>query len=425
MAPGEWFLALRGENFDGHDFVGKLAASGTPGAIVAAEFEDRGLPGGFGLIRVDDPLTGYQRLASAYRATLPLRVIAITGSSGKTSTKDLTAAVLGQRFRVLKTEGNLNNHIGVPRTLLRAGPEDEIGVIEMGMNHPGELEPLARMAQPEAAIITNIGEAHLEFMGTRAAIAQEKGMVAEAVGPEGCVILSAEDEFSESIARRTRARVVLAGFGAGAVRAEDFRQEFTGCHFTLVADGFGKTPAFLPVLGKHMVQNALLAIAAGLKFGLSPAECVAGLAQARLTKGRLEPKTVRGLHVLDDTYNANPDSMFAALQTLASIPVSGARVAVLGKMGELGAAAEDGHLRVGAAAARAGVDRLITVGAEAELIAQGARTGGLREVFAAEDLPAAAAWLSQFARPEDLILLKGSRSAGLERLLPMLTPLAQ
>jgi UDP-N-acetylmuramoyl-tripeptide--D-alanyl-D-alanine ligase len=421
LPPGELFLALRGEKFDGHDFIPALAAKGALGAVVANDYRPPAdLPPQFALISVDDTLSGYHRIAAAYRATLPLKVIAITGSNGKTSTKDLTAAVLSRRFRVLKTEANFNNHIGVPRMLLRATRADEILVLEMGMNHPGELAPLARMARPDLGIITNIGIAHLEFMLTRDAIALEKGMVAEAVGANGCVILPADDEYSDGIARRTRARVVLAGFGSGSVRGADFRQDFAESHFTISARGDSVRVA-MPILGRHMAENALLAVAAALECGVPLAECAAGLAQARLTKGRLEPKTVHGWSFLDDTYNANPDSMVAALETLALIRVGGARIAVLGKMGELGAAADPGYQRVGEATARLGVDRLICVGPETELLGRTARDAGVPEVAVVPDVSAAAQMLAAHAAPADLILLKGSRSAALERILALIT----
>jgi UDP-N-acetylmuramoyl-tripeptide--D-alanyl-D-alanine ligase len=420
LLPGELFLALRGANFDGHDFIPALAAQGAVGAVVANGFQPpERLPAHFALISVDDTLLGYHRIAAAYRATLPLKVIAITGSNGKTSTKDLTAAVLERRFRVLKTEANFNNHIGVPRMLLRASRADEILVLEMGMNHPGELAPLARMARPDLAIITNIGTAHLEFMLTRDAIALEKGMVAEAVGAAGCVILPADDEYSDGIAQRTQARVILAGFGSGSVRGADFEQGFAESHFTISARGDSVRVA-MPVLGRHMAANALLAVAAGLECGVPLAECAAGLAQARLTKGRLEPKTVQGLRFLDDTYNANPDSMVAALATLALIQVDGMRIAILGKMGELGAAADPGYQRVGAAAARLGMDRLICVGPETELLGRTARDAGVPAVAVVPDVAAAARLLAAQATPADLILLKGSRSAALERILTLI-----
>ena len=219
LQPGELFLALRGENFDGHDHVRVAAERGAVGALVGRSFAPDGLPPDFALVEADDTLAAYQRIAAGYRKTLGgLQVVGITGSNGKTSTKDLTAAVLARRFRVLKTEGNLNNHIGVPRTLLRADHQDDVAVLEMGMNHPGEIAPLARLAAPDVAIITNIGRAHLEFMGTREAIAQEKGMLAEAVADDGTVVLnggpargsSRSVRMTRSCARRTSCRISTA-----------------------------------------------------------------------------------------------------------------------------------------------------------------------------------------------------------------------
>src|SRR3954469_6239546 len=190
VRSGELFVALRGENFDAHDFVEGVAKSGATGAIVERGWKGT-VPNGFALLRVGDTLRAYQDLAAAYRKSLGLRVLAITGSNGKTSTKDFSAAVLAKKFRVTKTEGNFNNHVGLPRTILEARSEDKIGVWEIGMNHPGEIAPLAKIAQPDAAIITNIGVAHIEFMGSREAIADEKAALAEAVGPNGWLILNA------------------------------------------------------------------------------------------------------------------------------------------------------------------------------------------------------------------------------------------
>ena len=411
LQPGDLFVALRGENFDGHTFVRQAAALGAAGAVVDDSFTDE-LPADFAVIRVTDTLTALQVIASRYRASLPLRVIGITGSSGKTSTKDFTAAVLGAKFRVVKTEGNLNNHIGLPLTMLRAGAADEIGVFEMGMNHPGEIAPLVAMAAPEVAIITNIGVAHVEFMGSRAAIAQEKGMLAEALPATGTLILNAGDEFSESIARRSSARSVMTGIDHGDLAATVLETGFDGSRFTVEGVEF-----HLPAPGLHMVENALLAIAAGRVFGVSLASAAAGLASCKLTKGRLEQKLLHGIHILNDSYNANPDSMRAALRTLVSIPATGVRIAVLGCMGELGAESESGHRSVGEAAAQARIDVLIAVGPEAALIAEAGRASGLADVHHVPDTSSAAALLAERARPGDLVLIKGSRSARMERVL--------
>ena len=228
IKPGELFVALRGENFEGHDFVEASAKAGATGALVDLNWAGN-VPNNFVLLRATDTLQAYQTLAANYRRSLGLKVLAITGSNGKTSTKDFAASVLARRFRVTKTEGNFNNHVGLPRTILEATSEDEVGVWEIGMNHPGEIAALSKIAAPDAAIITNIGVAHIEFMGSREAIAAEKGALAEAIEPQGTVILNADDPFTEGIAARTRAKVVLAGTTGGAVRAIEIRQSTEGC----------------------------------------------------------------------------------------------------------------------------------------------------------------------------------------------------
>ena len=210
IKPGELFVALRGENFEGHDFIEAGAKAGATGALVDLNWAGN-VPNNFALLRATDTLQAYQTLAANYRRSLALKVLAITGSNGKTSTKDFAASVLARRFRVTKTEGNFNNHVGLPRTILEATSEDEVAVWEIGMNHPGEIAALSKIAAPDAAIITNIGVAHIEFMGSREAIAAEKGALAEAIETQGTVILNADDPFSEGIAARTRAKVVSAG----------------------------------------------------------------------------------------------------------------------------------------------------------------------------------------------------------------------
>ena len=356
---GDLFVALRGENFDGHKFVQDAVLRGAAGAMVEQEWSGKTAPD-FPLLRVSDTLAAYQRIAARYRRSLGIKVVAITGSNGKTSTKDFTAAVLAHRFRVAKTEGNLNNHVGLPQTMLEATAADQIGVWEIGMNHPGEIAPLAAMARPDVAIITNIGIAHLEFMATRAAIAREKGELAAAVPASGTVILNRGDEFADAIAQRCAARVIFAGIDQGEVQAAEVVQTAEGAEFT-VLEGAHRCHAVLPVPGMHMVQNALLAIATGRVFGLSLEECAAGLAAAPVTKARLQIKNIAGVQFIDDSYNANPDSTKAALHTLVELETDGQRIAVLGEMAELGAESIKGHREVGEMAAALGIDRLITL----------------------------------------------------------------
>ena len=415
LQPGDLFVPLRGENFDGHKFIEQASERGAVGAMVEESWRGA-TPKAFSLIRVSDTLLGYQNLAANYRKSLPLKVIAITGSNGKTSTKDFVAATLLRGFRVTKTEGNFNNHVGLPQTMLAASSSDEIAVWEIGMNHPGEIAALSELAAPDAAIITNVGLAHIEFMGSREAIAAEKGALAEAVGADGTVILNADDPFSQGIAEHTRAKVILAGIENGSIRASEVRQSPTGCEFTIL-EGAHRCRAQLPVPGIHMVQNAMLAVAAGRAFGLSLEDCAAGLASAPLAKARLQIKEINGIQFIDDSYNANPDSMKAALRTLVELDADGRRIAVLGQMSELGEESERRHREVGEAAAALGIDELIAVGVTGAEIARAAQNAGLGRsisVAAAED---AAELLGETASPGDLILVKGSRSARMERVL--------
>jgi len=411
LKRGDLFLALRGENFDGHAFVSQASGAGAAGAVVDREIENPAP--NFAVIKVSDTLAALQQIAANYRRSLPLKAVIITGSNGKTSTKDFTAAVLAVRCKVIKTEGNLNNHIGLPLTILRASAGDRIGVFEIGMNHPGEIGPLAKIAAPDVGIITNIGVAHIEFMGTRAAIALEKGMLAEALSAGGQLVLDAEDEFTAAIAARTKAAVILAGRD---VRVTDVCADAGGSRF-LIHAGDQSAEVRLPVPGRHMIRNALLAVTTGTLFGLTLEECAAGLCEAHLSKGRLEQKIIRGIRIIDDSYNANPDSMVAALQTLAEMPASGRRIAVLGKMNELGAESERGHRLVGEAAGREGIECLVAVGEGASPIADAAGESGVREVIRTATTGEAADVLRKLAQAGDVILLKGSRSVKMEKIL--------
>jgi UDP-N-acetylmuramoyl-tripeptide--D-alanyl-D-alanine ligase len=407
------FVALVGEKFDAHDFVPHVAAAGVSAVMVSrAPSGSEPLP--CAVIEVPDTLAGLQRLAHRHRQLLDPLVIGITGSNGKTSTKDFTSAVMRPRFDVFATAGNLNNHIGVPLTLLSLEERHTCAVVEMGMNHPGEIAPLCAIAEPDAAIITNIGVAHIEFMGSRAGIAQEKGVLAESVSSSGVVVLNANDEFTSSIAARCKAKVVTAGIGEGDVKAVIHESGANGSQFTLEFGADDKVEVSMPVPGEHMVGNAALAAACAWHHGIAPAEIAAALSSAAVTKGRLQVKRWRGVVFLDDSYNANPDSMRAGIKTLAGMKVAGRRVAVLGRMGELGPLAEQGHREVGEFAAQAGVDAVFTVGTEAALINKAAQGGvGESKNFASHD--ECAAHLRQWLKDGDAVLLKGSRSAGMEQ----------
>ena len=414
VAAGQLFVALQGENFDAHYFLASAAERGCTAFLISRALEK--YPAG-GIILVKNTLQALQALAAAWRKVWGGRVLGLTGSNGKTSTKDLVASVLGQAVRVRATEGNLNNHIGLPLTMLAMDEEDEIGVVEMGMNHPGEIAPLAAIAAPDAVIITNIGTAHIEFMGSREAIALEKGMLAEAVDEEGCVILNADDDCTPAIAARTAAFVLTAGFSDQAdVRVSAAEAVAPGSRFLLHFPNLSPLPVRLPVPGRHMVGNAALAAAAGYHFGLTAEEIITGLESASLNKGRLQMCTVGGLNFVDDSYNANPDSMRAALETMLSLPCRGRRILVLGRMGELGIHAEREHRLLGELVASMKFPLLCTVGDdEARLIAQGAAQGTTTHHFSTH--AACGEFLRQQALAEDLILLKGSRSSAMEKIL--------
>jgi UDP-N-acetylmuramoyl-tripeptide--D-alanyl-D-alanine ligase len=415
LQPGDLFVALRGDNFDGHRFVDQAVRRGAAGAVVEKSWS--GQPSAdFPLLRVADTLVAYQQIAAHYRRSLGIKVVAITGSNGKTSTKDFTASVLARRFRVTKTEGNFNNHVGLPRTILEASAQDQVGVWEIGMNHPGEIALLASLARPDVAIITNIGIAHIEFLGSREAIAQEKGDLAAALGSDGALILNSGDEFTQILRRRTAGRVIFAGIDQGEVQAREIVQTANGAEFSIL-EGAHHCHAVLPVPGLHMVQNALLAVAAGRVLGLSLEECAAGLAAAPLARARLQIKDIHGVQFIDDSYNANPDSTKAALRTLAELETDGRRIAVLGQMTELGAESAHGHEEVGQVAAAFGIDRLIAVGQGAAAIATAASAAGLTNSQVVASAEEAAELLGATTRPGDLVLVKGSRSSRTERVL--------
>jgi len=415
IRPGDLYVALRGDNFDGNLFPADAAARGAAAVLVDDASAASALPEDFPVLLAASGLDALTRLAAAWRSRLKLKVLCITGSNGKTSTKEFAAAVLATRFRVVKTDGNFNNHIGVPLSILSATTADTAAVWEIGMNHPGEIAPLAALAKPDAAIITNIGVAHIEYLKTREAIALEKSVLAEAVSPEGFVVLSAEDDQSDFIASRTKARVVRAGLSSGSITADTLVESTEGCSFVVRVGGRSFATS-ITCNGAHMVRNSLLAVAAGIELGISPEDAASGLPQTRLAGGRLQHRVIRGISFLDDTYNANPDSMVAALSTLRALPGSGRRIAVLGVMGELGSYGPEGYRRTGTAAGK-NVDILITVGAGSAPMADAARETGLGRIHEVDDTASASLMLDNLARPGDIVLVKGSRSARMESVL--------
>ncbi len=410
---GEVFFALAGGRFDGHDYLAQVAAAGAAAVVVSKEVES--LP--CAVIRVTDTLSALQNLARAYRAWHQPLVIALTGSNGKTSTKDLTAAVLSRQHSLIATKGNLNNHIGLPLTLLSLEEGHACAITEMGMNHAGEIRELVDIALPDAAILTNVGRAHMEYLGSRENIAWEKATLPVCIPAGGSVVLNANDDYTDRIARLCQGRVLTAGIEAGDVSAQDLVASATGTTFTLDFAG-ARVTACLPLLGQHMVANAALAACMGWSLGMEPEEIADALSHARLSGGRLEPKLVSGIHFIDDSYNANPDSMMAGLRTLVETSAP-RRFAVLGAMGELGEHAAAGHAQVGEFAAALTLDGIYSVGgADAARITDAARNAATGEVLHFPDHAACAAHLRSVLRADDAVLLKGSRSAAMEKILP-------
>ncbi|MFZ2279563.1 MAG: UDP-N-acetylmuramoyl-tripeptide--D-alanyl-D-alanine ligase [Prosthecobacter sp.] len=414
ITAGEVFVALVGDKFDAHDFIPQVAAAGAAAVVVSKVKPAWGtLP--CAVIEVGDTLLALQDMARSYRDHHAPLIIGLTGSNGKTSTKDLTAVIMARKCQTRATFGNLNNHIGLPLTLLSLSEGDQCCVTEMGMNHPGEIKVLTDIAKPDAGIITNVGMAHIEFMGTQDAIAWEKGTLAANVRAGGVVVLNANDKYSEVIARHCQGSVSMAGVGCGDVAATHLRADATGTTFTLDFGG-EKVETRLPILGEHMVGNAALAACMGWRQGIAPADIADALNQAKLTGGRVEPKVVNGIQFIDDSYNANPDSMIAGLRTLSTLGSFGSRrVAVLGRMGELGPIAEAEHRRVGEFAGSLKLDAVFSVGGnEAAWITEASKAVP-SEHFS--DQASCAARLREWLREGDVVLLKGSRSARMEQVL--------
>ncbi len=413
---GGLFVALRGENFNGDQFAAAALKAGAS-IVLVQKWEGGELDSNQAVIEVQDTLFALQRLAYAWRSQLDIPIVCITGSNGKTSTKDFTTSVLSQKFSVSSTKGNLNNHIGLPLTVLATTHDHTAGVFEIGMNHSGELAPLCEIARPQYGIITNIGTAHIEFLGSREGIAEEKSTLARYLPETGILFTPAGCDFNEYFRSRTSAKLIPVGNGRGLVRAENPRPQADGTWIDLVIQGEEPIEVFIPVLGKHMITNALLAAALGWKLGLSPAQIAQGLTSVNLTTGRMRRIQCDGITILDDTYNANPESMEAALDTLCEMKVAegSQRIAVLGRMGELGPFATEAHLRIGKLAKSKGL-RLIAVGDGAEKIA----TGG--ESMHLPDSHSAAEWLKSNTNSGDIVLFKGSRSAAIEKVLQTAFP---
>lgn len=418
LLPGELFVAISGERLDGHDF---LAAARDRGAGAALVHRAAAAPTGLALVRVADTTQALAGLARAARQAARLPVLAITGSVGKTTTKEIAAALLGTLGPVLKTEGNLNNRYGLPLTLLRLLPEHRAAVLELGMNHAGELRELARLARPDVAVITTVAPVHLEFFASLEAIAAAKAEVLEGLGPAGVAVLNADDEQLRRLGQRQPGRVVWFGRERSCeVSAENWRGSLAGMRFDLRIDGQTLDVA-LPLAGAHNLTNFLAAAAAGHAAGLAPEAIAAAAASVAPAPHRGEVRLLgQGVILLDDCYNSNPAAVTAALSALG-LAGTRRRVTVLGDMLELGPSGPELHRQAGRSLAGR-VELVLGVGSLAREILAGAREAGLPEdaLLAFPDADAAAVALPGLLRPGDAVLIKGSRGLRLEAVVDAL-----
>ena len=421
VAAGNLFVALPGERTDGHRFLPEAITRGAT-ALLVSQAPDEAVwrDGRVTVIEVPDTLRGLQAIAAAWRLRFDPLVVAVTGSIAKTSTKEAIATVLASELVTLKNEGNQNNEVGLPLTVLRLRPDHQAAVLEMGMYVGGEIAHLARIGRPEIGVVTAVQPVHLSRIGTIEAVEKAKGELVEALPPDGVAVLNADDERVRRMADRTQARVVTYGFAPdAAVRAEDVESAGPdGMRFSLVADT-GRRPVSIPTLGRLAVHNALAGAAVGLASGIAPERVAAALATGWSAPHRAALIRAGDITIVDDSYNASPGSVLAALELLAGMP--GRRLAVLGEMLELGDEHEAGHERVGVAAA-AHVDLLIVVGEGAAGIARGAREAGLAadRIVEAADRAAALVELDRRLLPGDVVLVKASRGIELDLLVEAL-----
>jgi UDP-N-acetylmuramoyl-tripeptide--D-alanyl-D-alanine ligase len=424
ISPGEVFFTLSGPRFDGHEFVEQALKKGAATAVVSEEWCQSRTPGKelpTPLIAVPDSLVALQDLAGYYRRKFDLTLIAITGTNGKTTTKDMVAAVLSAHFRTMKTEGNFNNHIGVPLTLFRLSSGDQMAVVEMGMSGPGEIHRSAEISRPQHGLITNIGPAHLQQLKSLEKITKAKFELLEKLPPEGRAFLNADDE--RLMAQRVipPSRVVTFGLGEGS----DFRAIQVGTPDGVRTDfevsGLGQFQ--IPTLGRHNVYNALAAIAVGRLLEISTDLIREALKGFRPSPMRMKRVEIGGMVILNDAYNANPSSMRAALEVLSGLEVGARKIAVLGEMLELGEEGPQFHRELGQFVARSGIHWLVTVGKLAQDIARGALQEGFQAAKIARcvDANGAAERLKDLLQPGDLVLLKGSRGVHLEDILAVLS----
>jgi UDP-N-acetylmuramoyl-tripeptide--D-alanyl-D-alanine ligase len=415
IGPGQLFFAVQGERLDGHDFVEQALEKGAAAAVVRKDQLER-YSNKAHLLPVDDTLVALQTLATAVRKVWGKPLVAVTGSAGKTTTKEAIAHVLSARFRVLKSEGNFNNHFGLPLMLLKLELEHDVAVIEMGMSHAGEIRALAKIAQPEIGVVTNVAPVHLEFFDSLAGIARAKYELIESLPSGGTAVLNADDEYVSQFGRDFKGKVMMYGTRSTAdVRAEKIRSKGAdGSEFEVVI-GRVREAAKLPLVGEHNVLNGLAAVAVGLERGLQFSEAVSALATLAPAEKRGQVLQLGNITVINDCYNSNPKALEAMVDALASM--AGKRhIVVAGEMLELGPAGEEMHRKAGQHIAGKKIDALVGVRGLAQATVAAAKQAGMPAEFV-ESSEDAGEWLAREARDGDVILLKASRGVKLEKAL--------
>jgi UDP-N-acetylmuramoyl-tripeptide--D-alanyl-D-alanine ligase len=416
LQPGELFFAVKGERFDGHDFVEAALERGAVGAVVAgtqaARYKQKSR-----LLAVPEPLEALQRLGRAVRRLWNKPLLAVTGSAGKTTTKDSIAKLLETKFRVLKSEGNLNNQFGLPLQLLKLEPEHELAVVELGMNHAGEITALAAIAQPDIGVVTNVAPVHLGFFESVADIARAKYELIQSLSANGTAVLNADDEFVSQFGRDFAGRVLTFGIDhSAAVTAENIKElGLEGSHFDVVTNG-NRARARLGLIGRHNIYNALAAVTVAMDRGLSLEEAAAALALLTPSDKRGQVLEVAGATVINECYNSNPRALDFVVDALAGMPTKGRRIVVAGEMLELGPATDELHRHAGEHMAERGIDVVVGVRGAAQHIVNSASARGTRAEFV-ETPEAAGEWLAREIKPGDLVLLKASRGVKLEKAL--------
>ena len=415
IPPGELFFAVKGERLDGHDFVDAALEKGATAAVVRNDQLQRYL-GSTGLLAVDDTLIALQTLATAVRKLWGKSLIGVTGSAGKTTTKEAIAHVLASNFRVLKSEGNFNNHFGLPLMLLRLEPEHDLAVIEMGMSHSGEIRALAKIAQPDVGVVTNVAPVHLAFFDSLAGIARAKYELVESLPASGTAVLNADDEYVSQFGRDFKGRVIKYGTAFGAdVRAANMQSSgANGSEFDIVA-GETREHAHLPLVGEHNVLNALAAVSVSIARGMKLSDAATALSTLKPADKRGQVVQLDNVTVINDCYNSNPKALRAMVDALSGIKAS-RRIVVAGEMLELGPAGEELHRESGRHIAEKKIDVLIGVRGLAQKLVDGAKQAGIRAEFVATP-EEAGEWLARESREGDVVLLKASRGVKLEKAL--------